>query len=67
MIIGYKAFDSESSFVEWQKEKTRKIFQISPVIHSMSGTARGTGDNDVDVNTGFGCFVTYELEEDNNE
>jgi hypothetical protein len=63
-MIGYKVFDSEHSLVEWQKRELPKIYQITPLVLNFGGTAENTR---IDMTTGVGCFVIYEMKEAKDE
>jgi len=60
MKVGYKVFNTEKELLNWQEEKERKIFTVSPFIENLQGK---TDNSDMNVNTSVGIVVTYEVVE----
>jgi hypothetical protein len=61
IMMGYKTFTNECDFLQWQREKNRRIYQVSPVVLSMNSTIENYS---VDANTIIGIVVTYVYDED---
>ena len=59
MIINYKLFKTNEEFINWQKEKDRKINSIVPMISSVGGD---TSEDSISLETNLMIFVTF-LEE----
>ena len=60
MKVGYKVFNTEKELLNWQEEKERKIFTVSPFVENLQGK---TDNSDMNVNTSVGIVVTYEVVE----
>lgn len=65
-IIGFKRFENEEAFIEWQKEAPRHVHTVMPMINHM------TYDNEWNDSTcresaiaayTVGAFVTYIIDE----
>ena len=57
-ILGFKIFNTETDFIDWQKETPRKIIQVSPLVFSIGADISQTGQT-VDAAVNAGCFVVY--------
>ena len=60
-ILGFKTFTTEDEFVAWQLNKPRTLFQVMPIVMTMSGNADQSGS--VQATTVIGCFCTYKIGE----
>lgn len=59
MRIGYKVFECEQDFIDWQSTADEmKIYGMSPVPFEIKGTATQA---DFSAGPRFGIFVTYEV------
>lgn len=57
-VLAYKTFKNNDDFVEWQKEKERKISMVSPIVNNANITSGSGSSGSVDGLT-FGCFVLH--------
>jgi len=60
-LLGFKIFNTETDFINWQKETPRKICQVSPLIFSMGAEINET-EKTVDAVVNAGCFVLYTVD-----
>lgn len=66
-IIGFRVFNTEESFVKWQMDEDRVVFQVSPFMFDLKGgmsevdnNSQGKDNVDVNMKPSVGVFVTYE-------
>lgn len=60
-LIGFKVFKDETDFLNWQREKERVIFQISPWFNNVD--VQGD-EQSVQATPNTGCFVTYTVDDE---
>lgn len=63
-IMKYIFFNSSEEFENWQREQSRNVMQLSPIMRGMDLAEKlGENSNESSASVGIGLFVNYYEEE----